>query len=297
MWVNDSADKQQWEPLQHRIRVIHFCKAETRKCVHVSMPPCIKIEGGCRLPDPNSDLQRQYIFKGRNAMCGRINLRLSSVELTEFFELFREPVWSSPRFNIGPMQRILAIRQNPDGTRLAEPMQWGLVPSWAKDPSIGSKMMNARSDTVATKPAFRTAFRHQRCLIPASGFYEWQKLTTDTKQPWHIFRKDGQPFAFAGLWEHWQSPGEDALESCSIITTEANEFMEEIHDRMPVILSKDDWSMWLDPTYDLPVALTKLLVPCPDGWLEKTAVSTFVNSVKNDSPECIRPVHPERTLF
>ena len=230
-------------------------------------------------------------------MCGRINLRASPVELAEFFELFREPVWSSPRFNIGPMQSILAIRQKPDGSRLAEPLHWGLVPSWAKDPSIGSKMINARSDTVATKPAYRGAFRERRCIIPASGFYEWQRLDSKTKQPWHIFRKDGQPLAFAGLWEHWQPPDGDAIESCSIITVDANKFTEEFHDRMPVILAKDDWSVWLNPNYNYPVALSKLLVPCPYEWLEKTAVSALVNSVKNDSPDCIRPVQPERTLF
>jgi putative SOS response-associated peptidase YedK len=230
-------------------------------------------------------------------MCGRINLRATPGELAEFFELFREPVWERPRFNLGPMQNILAIRQMPDGVRVAEPLQWGLVPNWAKDASIGSKMINARSDTVATKPAFRTAFRERRCIIPASGFYEWQIVNSNTKQPWHIFRSDGKLLAFAGLWEFWQTPEGHILESCSIITTDANRFTAEFHDRMPVILAKGEWSKWLDPSYNYPVALTKLLVPSPDDWLEKTAVSTFVNSVKNDSPECIRPVKPERTLF
>ena len=229
-------------------------------------------------------------------MCGRINLRVSPAELKEMFNLFREPEWS-PRYNLGPMQRMLAVRLKPEGVRLAEPLQWGLVPSWAKEPSIGSQMINARSETVATKPSFRSAFKKRRCLIPASGFYEWQVINSKTKQPWNIFRADGQPLVFAGLWEHWQSPDGLTLESCSIITTEANEFMAEIHDRMPIVLAKEHWGLWLDLDEVEPAALTELLVPCPSDWLDRTAVSTLVNSVRNESPDCLLPVTPTRGLF
>jgi putative SOS response-associated peptidase YedK len=230
-------------------------------------------------------------------VCGRINLRASPAELADFFELFREPVWDTPRYNLGPMQNILVVRAHPKGVRLAESMQWGLVPSWAKHLSVGSKLTNARSDTVADKSSFRSAFRERRCIIPASGYYEWQSLGSKLKQPWHLFRANGDPLALAGIWEHWTAPDGAVLESCAIITSDANQFTQEFHDRMPVILAKENWSMWLDPNYNYPVALTKLLVPCPDEWLGRTAVSTLVNNVKNDSPDCIRPVQPERTLF
>ena len=133
-------------------------------------------------------------------MCGRINLRASPAELQQMFDLFREPEWS-PRYNLGPMQRMLAIRLQPEGTRLAEPLQWGLVPGWAKDPKIGSQLVNARGETVATKPLFRSAFKRRRGLIPVSGYYEWQVINNKTKQSWHIFRADGGLLACAGLRE------------------------------------------------------------------------------------------------
>lgn len=229
-------------------------------------------------------------------MCGRINLWTSPAELAEFFDLFREPEWS-PRYNLGPMQQILVVRIKPDGIRLAEPLQWGLVPGWARDPSVGSHMTNARSDTISSKPAYREAFKKRRCLIPANGFYEWQHVSGKTKQPWHIFRADGAPLVFAGLWEKWQTPDGDLLESCSIITTDANEFMAEIHTRMPVILSNEERNTWLDVQIDEPTVLSKLLVASPNEWLQKTPVSTLVNNVRNDSPECIQPVKAPRTLF
>ncbi|MBS0205610.1 MAG: SOS response-associated peptidase [Planctomycetes bacterium] len=229
-------------------------------------------------------------------MCGRINIRMSSAELAAVFDLFREPVWT-PRYNLGPMQKTLIIRRNPEGLRWAESVQWGLVPSWAQDPRIGSQMFNARAETVATKPAFRSSFRKRRCLVPASGFYEWQQLDGKAKQPWNIFRADGQPLAFAGLWEHWQNPDGTVLESCTVITTTANSFMAEIHDRMPVILDKQAWGLWLSPE-ELPAeALTELLVPCPSDWLDRTPVSTLVNNVRNESADCVRPIDTPRTLF
>jgi len=229
-------------------------------------------------------------------MCGRINLHLTPAELAAVFDLFREPEWA-PRYNLGPMQRVLSVRRMPEGYRLAEPLQWGLVPSWAKDPKIGSQMFNARAETVAMKPAFRSAFRKRRCLIPASGFYEWQKTGAKEKQPWNIGRADGQPLAMAGLWEHWQEPDGTTLESCTVITTTANGFMAEIHVRMPVILDPSLWDLWLDPDALEPAALSELLVPCPDDWLQRTAVSSLVNNVRNESPDCIRPLSAPQTLF
>ena len=210
--------------------------------------------------------------------------------------MFREPEWS-PRYNLGPMQRVLAIRLQPEGTRLAEPLLWGLVPGWAKDPKIGSQMVNARGETVATKPSFRNAFKRRRCLIPVSGYYEWQIINSKTKQPWHIFRADGCVLACAGLWESWQAPDGSHLETCAIITTTPNENLAEIHDRMPVILAEEHWSLWLDPTMEEPPALTELLVSCPSDWLEKTPVSSLVNSVRHESPECLTPIRLPRSLF
>ena len=229
-------------------------------------------------------------------MCGRINLKMSSAELARVFDLFRAPVWS-PRYNLGPMQQVLVIRLMTDGYRQADRMQWGLVPSWAKESKIGSQMFNARAETVATKPSFRTAFRRRRCLIPADGFYEWQAIDKQTKQPWNIFRADGQPLALAGIWEHWTAPDGRVLESCSVITTTANEFMAELHDRMPVILDQTLWELWLNPQELEPAALTELLIPCPSDWLARTAVSSLVNNVRNESPDCIRPLESPRTLF
>jgi putative SOS response-associated peptidase YedK len=212
------------------------------------------------------------------------------------FDLFREPEWT-PRYNLGPMQKMLVVRRHPDGFCRAEPLQWGLVPGWAKAPGVGSQMINARCETVATKPAFRNAFKNRRCLIPANGFYEWQQLDGKTKQPWHIVRKDDSPLVFAGLWELWQGPNGEVLESCSIITTHANSFMAEIHDRMPVILEREAWDLWLKVDPVEPAVLTELLIPCPSDRLNRTAVSALVNNVRNDSPECLRPVTPERRLF
>ena len=229
-------------------------------------------------------------------MCGRINLRMSAAELAAGFELFREPDWPGPRYNLGPMQTALAIRLKPD-RRVGDGMQWGLVPSWAKDSKIGSQTFNARAETVATKPAFRSAFKQRRCLIPASGFYEWQKLDAKIKQPWNIFRADGQPLAFAGLWEQWSTPDGKTLESFTIITTQANSFMAQIHDRMPVILDKSTWNLWLDPG-DVPAeALSELLIPCPSEWLEKYQVSSIVGNVRNESPECVKPIDVRTRLF
>jgi len=216
-------------------------------------------------------------------------------ELQSFFALFRAEEFS-PRFNIAPTQSVMTISLDANGKRLGLKRQWGLIPSWAKDPGIGSKMINARSETVAEKPAFRSAFRSRRCLVPASGFYEWQATGAKVKQPWHITPADGPSLVFAGLWESWNDPTGNRLESCTILTTTPNSVMSEIHDRMPVILDAEAFPVWLDPTID-PEALQSLLVPCPDEWLEKVPISTRVNNVRNDDPDCIKPIATQGDLF
>lgn len=228
-------------------------------------------------------------------MCGRFTLRVSPAELAEFFQLFREPPLQ-PRYNIAPTQPIAAVRSG-DGGRVLSMLNWGLIPSWAKDRAMGSRMINARCESVATKPAFRGAFRRRRCLIPADGFYEWKKTGGRTKQPFYIHRRDGQPFAFAGLWEHWVGEADDVIESCTIITSEANEQLRDLHDRMPVILPEESYDQWLDSTQKDADALQDLLVPAPPGELSYYPIGTIVNNPRNDSPQCIEPQKTDGSLF
>jgi putative SOS response-associated peptidase YedK len=166
-------------------------------------------------------------------------------------------------------------------------LNWSLIPSWAEDPKIGDWMINARSETAADKPSFRSAFRKRRCLIPTDGFYEWQK-NGGKKQPFFIHRADAKPFAFAGLWEHWEGDGQ-VIESCTILTTEANELMRPLHDRMPVILQPEDYDRWLDPRLDKPEAVQPLLRPYPSEALAAYPVTTLVNNPRNDKAECLKP--------
>ena len=229
-------------------------------------------------------------------MCGRFNLHANPALLAEIFQLLRQPDWS-PRYNIAPSQPVLVIRQQADGTRLGERLRWGLIPSWADDPAIGSKMINARSESIATKPAFRDAFRRRRCLVPANGFYEWEKITTKEKQPWHIFSRSDALLTFAGLWDTWNSPDGEKVETCTILTTDANPFMSPVHDRMPVILPMEAFGAWLDPGLNDPAALQQWLVPSSAEGLDREPVGKLVNSPCNDSPKCIQPVKPPRGLF
>jgi putative SOS response-associated peptidase YedK len=219
-------------------------------------------------------------------MCGRYTLRTPPAKLAEFFGLFREPD-VVPRYNIAPTQQVLGIRFDENATP-REPvlLRWGLIPSWADDAKIGSRMINARADTVATKPAFRTAFRRRRCLVAADGYLEWRQQP-DGKQPYLIGLRDGGPMAFAGLWESWTKGGEP-IESCTIITTDANDAVSAIHDRMPVILLPEDHDRWLGPHSDSK-ALTELLVPYPLDDLAARPVSRTVNDPRNDTPECVEP--------
>jgi len=267
-------------------------------------------------------------------MCGRYTLTDPGDELIRHFQLSGLPAEYTPRYNIAPTQPVLAVI-DADGRR-AGMLRWGLIPGWAKDPAIGNRMINARAETLVEKPAFRSAFRRRRCLIPADGFYEW-KTVSGRKQPYRIVRKDGGVFAFAGLWESWRPPGgadaagraqaadpADAADgagaagpagaaggrtgvsasdgagdagrdgpviyTCTIITTDANETLQPIHHRMPVILSPEDYDLWLDRDIDDPEVLRPLLRPSPAGELRAYPVSTYVNNPRNEGPDCIAPL-------
>jgi putative SOS response-associated peptidase YedK len=229
-------------------------------------------------------------------MCGRFTLRSSANVIAEQFSVFEIPELHA-RFNIAPSQPVPVIRQQPDFRTLSM-LRWGLVPSWAKDPKIGNSLTNARSETVASKPAFRSAFRKRHCLIVADGFYEWQRSKSQT-QPFYIHRCDDLPFAMAGLWESWEGVGE-LLETCSIVTTEANELMRPIHDRMPVIVGPNDYAAWLDPAQDGGDSVLGLLKPYAGDDFEAYTISTRVNSTRNNGPELIERTDPqrrERSLF
>jgi putative SOS response-associated peptidase YedK len=220
-------------------------------------------------------------------MCGRFTLTTPMPVLAELF-LFAEAAAPGPRYNIAPTQTVATVRA-PSGIDKRELafLRWGLVPSWADDPAIGNRLINARSVTAASKPSFRSAFKHRRCLVLADGFYEWQKLG-NRKQP-HYFRlRDGKPFAFAGLWERWEKGGEP-VETCTILTTEANEVLRPVHERMPVILEAKDYDLWLDPAPQKPELLQALLRPNPAGEMTSYPVSPVVNNPGKDTPRCIEP--------
>jgi len=219
-------------------------------------------------------------------MCGRYTLRTPVDVLAEGFEIEEHPSSITPNYNTAPTQEVASVVEEDDKRKL-EMFHWGLIPSWAKDPAIGNKMINARAETVSEKPSFRKAFKVRRCLILADGFYEWQK-TDNGKQPYHIRMQDGSPFAFAGLWEVWDKYGEE-IRSCTIITTDANDLMSEIHHRMPVILHPEDYSLWLDPDFDEKEALTSLLKPYPADAMEAYSVSRRVNKPSNNEPSVLEP--------
>lgn len=225
-------------------------------------------------------------------MCGRFTLRAAPEAVAEHFGL-AEPPDLSARYNISPGQPVATIRATEGGQQpVCELRTWGLVPAWAKSPTIGPRMINARAETVAEKPAFRSAFRHRRCLIPADGFYEWAS-GSKPKQPLHISRGDGALFGFAGLWELWRSHEGRALESCTIITAPANATLRPVHDRMPVILDPADYAAWLDPGPVDALRLRELLAPCPEEWLVLRTVGLRVNDPNNDDPECVAPAPPQ----
>ncbi|HMJ79499.1 MAG TPA: SOS response-associated peptidase [Candidatus Dormibacteraeota bacterium] len=236
-------------------------------------------------------------------MCGRFTQQRPTAELAELFEARPAPEGATGHYddpgghyNVAPTQDVAVIVQPaPDRARVVDAYRWGLVPSWAKDPKIGNRMINARAETVATSPAFKRSFSAgRRCIVPADAFYEWRRVDEKTRQPYLIRRPDGAPLAFAGLWSTWKDePNEAWLRSCTIITTRANEGMERIHDRMPVILPPEVWDQWLDPSLTDTELLQALLHATPAGELEAVPISTAVNNPRNKGPELARPVEGE----
>jgi putative SOS response-associated peptidase YedK len=232
-------------------------------------------------------------------MCGRYSLTTPVEGLRRLFDFPEQPNLP-PRYNIAPTQQVAAVRRAPPPDAGAEApggaerhlvmLRWGLIPSWAKEASIGNRMINARAESLAEKPAFRAAFRKRRCLLVADGFYEWRKRPEGPKQPYRIAREDGGPFAFAGLWERWRNPEDGAwIESCTIVTTDANALLAPIHERMPVILPPADYGTWLDPG-TAPEAAQRLLGPYAGADLVAYPISLRVNKVANDDPTVIAPL-------
>ncbi len=222
-------------------------------------------------------------------MCGRFTLTIDPEHLQEAFPWATIPVDLTPRFNIAPSQMVAVIPNT--GDKAVSMYKWGLIPSWSKDPSIGDRMINARSESLAEKPSFRNAFRRRRCLILADGFYEWkQNPGMKSKQPMFICLKENHPFAFAGLWEQWNSPDGSEIRSCTIITTQPNSLLEPIHNRMPVILPAKSYDLWITPEDRQPAQLNGLLVPYPANEMVAYPVSKMVNRPELDTSELIKPV-------
>ena len=219
-------------------------------------------------------------------MCGRFELHTNPAAIALAFGLPHPPA-IGPRYNIAPMQDIPVIRANKSGERELSQVRWGLVPRWAKDPSIGARMINARAETLAEKPAFRNALKWHRCIVPADAFYEWRAIPGVGKQPYRIGMKSGAPFALAGLTERWLSQEGEPLDTCTIVTTPANRLIGPLHDRMPLILAPEDYARWLDKSVE---DVTDLLSPYPADAMSFHAVSTRVNAVKNDDASIIEPV-------
>jgi putative SOS response-associated peptidase YedK len=223
-------------------------------------------------------------------MCGRYRLSRSKQVAEEYFDCVSDqPDWN-PRYNIAPTQPVPVICQHPkEPVRQLSLMRWGLIPSWAKDPSGAASMINARSETASTKPAFRDALKSRRCLIPADGFYEWVR-TGKTKQPYCFEVNDGRLFAFAALWDRWRDASGKSVETCSILTTTPNAVTAPVHDRMPVILDPDGYALWLDPGMTNVGALSEMLKPCDARLMRCYPISTRINHIANDDEECSRPI-------
>jgi putative SOS response-associated peptidase YedK len=222
-------------------------------------------------------------------MCGRFVQHSDPEIYARQFEL-DTLCEATPRYNVAPTQSVLAIRETDPGTRELVPLRWGLVPFWSKGPDSRYSMINARAETVGAKPAYRDAFKHRRCLIPAEGFYEW-KAFNGGKTPFLIRRADARPFAMAGLWERWRQEDGELLESCTIIVTDANSLVRDIHDRMPVILNDRDIGAWLDPENEDAEELLAMLKPADPAALAMHEVSRQVNSPRNDGPELLAAVN------
>jgi putative SOS response-associated peptidase YedK len=220
-------------------------------------------------------------------MCGRFTLKTNPRKLAEEFLLSEPPVWE-PRYNIAPTQSVAAVRLSADGShREFVRLRWGLIPAWANDVSIGNRMINGRAETAMEKPAFRSAIKSRRCLVLADGFYEWAKVPGG-KQPYYVQMRDGRPFAFAGLWERWEK-GTEPLETCTLLTTSANQVVGQFHDRMPLILEPADYDVWLDTSQKTAQPIQPLLRPFRDDALVANPVSRLVNSPSHDDPRCVEP--------
>jgi len=227
-------------------------------------------------------------------MCGRYLLKTTAEELRRLFGFIEMPNLA-PRYNVAPTQEVPVVRQrrNPAGERTIQNLRWGLVPAWAEDPKLGTRMINARSETLLEKPAFRTAFRRRRCLVPADGYYQWRE-GDKAKEPFLVTRRDGQAFAFAGIWERWTPAGDAAraIDSFAIITAPANDFLRPFHHRMPVILAADAYAPWLDPDGEAE-RLQALLAPAPNEVLRYVPVDRRVNAVRADDPALLAATGPE----
>ena len=258
---------------------------------------CIWWKSQVRIPNPQRTIAMGLCFPAQTffviilkgiIMCGRFALKTPPRSIQEHFHL-PETIHLSPRYNIAPSQAIAAVRHLPGKPfRQLDMLHWGLIPHWSKDMKIGNKMINARAETLAQKPSFHTPFKKRRCLIIADGFYEW-KHSGKAKQPIYVHMKNGAIFGFAGLWDSWHNADGSSVESCTIITTSPNELIREIHDRMPVILPPEQYETWLqDSTPEH--FLQQLLMPYPADAMEAYRVSSVVNSPKNDTPACIKPI-------
>jgi putative SOS response-associated peptidase YedK len=227
-------------------------------------------------------------------MCGRYRLTRKKEILAEHFGIEPDDNWQ-PRYNVAPTQDVAVIRQDSkQPKRIASTMRWGLIPFWSKDPKMGAKMINARCEGIEEKPAFKEALRKRRCLIPADGFYEWQK-SGGTKKPFCFTMTDDSLFAFAGIWERWKDPEGKWIETCSIITTTPNKLTEDVHDRMPVILHPEDYDLWLDPGFHDVATLTGLLKPYEAEAMKRFEVSARINSVENDDPDLANPQQSQQS--
>jgi putative SOS response-associated peptidase YedK len=232
-------------------------------------------------------------------MCGRYRLSKRKQLIEQYFDATGEADWV-PRYNLAPTQPVPVIRQHPkEPTRKLSLLRWGLIPYWSKDASGAARMINARSETASTQPAFRDAFKLRRCLIPADGFYEWKKQGT-IKQPFCFEVNGGKLFAFAGLWERWKNPSGEWIKTCSILTTTPNPVAAAIHDRMPAILNPEDYDLWLDPGMRDAKTVADLLKPFDARQMDYYPISTRINQAANDDKECSRPIaraDPQGTLF
>ncbi|MGL4410434.1 MAG: SOS response-associated peptidase [Zoogloea sp.] len=221
-------------------------------------------------------------------MCGRYSLHAPEAVLRDTFGVLQWPRYEA-RYNLSPSAQVPVIRQSPEGERVAHALRWGLLPHWSKDPALGQKLNNARADTLLDRASFRGAYQRRRCIVPMSGFYEWQAIPGARKQPWFIQSGDGQPLGVAGLWESWVEPGSGEVQrSFCVITTEPNRVMQPIHDRMPVILPPGVWSAWLSPATPLSL-IEPLLRPADDGLLQAWPVSRRVSSSREEGADLILP--------